>query len=210
MEIMAMIPGRHCLWDDDRIERYSMGTLPEEEVAELEEHLLVCEACQSRLRQTEAFAGGMRRAALRLIREPPARERGNRLFPKLFPSLVPSSMVPALTCAAILLGLALAVLIWIRPTPAPAFAVKLEAMRGAEPGSKAPAGRPLDVQPDLSGLPAERTYRLDLVDRDGRGIWQGATASATIPALRPGMYFMRVYSGGGELLREYGLEVEDR
>jgi hypothetical protein len=206
MEIMAMIPGRHCLWDDDRIERYSMGTLPEEEAAELEEHLLVCEACQSCLRQAEAFAGGMRRAALRVIQEPPAPERGNRLFPKLVPGRVPS-LVPALACAAILLVLALAGLSWIRPNP-PAFAVKLVAMRGAEPGSKAPAGRPLAFQADLSDLPAASSYRLELVDRDGRGIWQGATASATIPALPPGMYFIRVYSGGSELLREYGLKVE--
>jgi hypothetical protein len=177
-----------------------MGTLPEEEVAALEEHLLVCESCRSRLAREDAFGAGMRQAAIRLRQESTARERGIRLFPKL---------VPALICAAMLLVLALAGLRWIGPAAsAPAFAVKLEAIRGAEPGSKAPAGRPLAFQADLSGLPAASGYRLELVDPDGRGIWKGATASGTIPALRPGMYFMRVYSSGGELLREYGLEVE--
>ncbi len=204
MEIMAMIPGRNCLWGDDCIERYSMGALPEEEVAELEEHLLVCESCRTRLAREDAFAGGMRRAALRLRQESTEREPGIRLFPKLVPGLV-----PALACAALLLVLALAGLRWIRPpAAAPAFAVKLEALRGAEPGSKAPAGRPLAFQADLSGLPAAGGYRLELVDPDGRGIWKGSTASATLPALRPGIYFMRVYSSGGELLREYGLDVE--
>jgi hypothetical protein len=34
----------------DALERYAMETLKESEIAPLEAHLLVCEACQDRLR----------------------------------------------------------------------------------------------------------------------------------------------------------------
>jgi hypothetical protein len=51
---------------------------------------------------------------------------------------------------------------------------------------------------------------LQLVDRDGREVWKGSTATAKIPAIPAGQYFLRVYSTGGELLREYGLEAEGR
>jgi hypothetical protein len=199
MEVMGLISGRKCSWDDESLEEYSRGILPAEESAELEQHLLICESCQARLAQEDAFAASMRQAALRLGRPSPAMQRRIGFFPKL---------IPTLACAAGLLLLVLAGWRSIRPTASsPAIVVRLEAMRGVAPGSKAPAGRPLSFQADLSGLPAAISYRLELVDRDGRGIWKGTTAGATVPALQPGMYFMRVYSGG-ELQREYGLEVE--
>lgn len=200
MEVMALIPGQKCSWDDKSLEDYSRGNLPPEESAELEQHLLICESCQARLAQEDAFAASMRQAALRLRMPSPAMQRRIGFFPKL---------VPTLACAAMLLLLVLAGWRFTRPSASsPAFAVRLEAMRGVAPGSQAPAGRPLSFQADLSGLPAASSYRLELVDRVGRGIWKGTTGGATVPALQPGMYFMRVYSGGGELLREYGLEVQ--
>jgi hypothetical protein len=199
MELMAMIPGRNCAWDEDCIESYALGTLPEEESAQLEEHLLVCESCQARVAREDAFASGMRHAALRFRLQSSAGKPMRSLFPRLF---------PVLACAAMVLIVVLTGRYWIHPAgTAPAFAVKLEALRGAEPGSTVPAGRPLSFQADLAGVHAAGPYRLELVDRDGRGIWKGATANATIPGLAPGTYFMRLYSGGGELLREYGLEA---
>jgi anti-sigma factor RsiW len=49
--------------NDDQREGYSMGTLNAKEVAELEEHLLICEICQVRLRDIDAFVEAMRSAA---------------------------------------------------------------------------------------------------------------------------------------------------
>lgn len=199
---MAKVPERNCTWDDESLEKYSMGTLPAAEVVELEEHLFVCEPCQARLAQAEAFANAMRSAAVQLCHERPEREGWRRLFPKL---------MPALAAAAVVLLLGLAGLRWIHPSgAAPPFAVRLEALRGAGPGSKAPAGRPLTIEPDLTGLPPAASYNLQLVDRDGREVWKGSTATAKIPAIPAGQYFLRVYSTGGELLREYGLEAEGR
>lgn len=198
MEVMAMIPRRNCLRDEETIESYSMGTLPEAEAAEFEEHLLVCEACQGRLTEQDAIVGRIRRAGARSRRESHSRERGLRRFPVL---------IPALTGLALLIVLGVAGLRWTRQDGAtPPFTVKLVAMRGAGPGSQAPAGRRLQVQADLSGLPAAAN-RLELVDREGHTVWKGAAPMGVVPALPPGVYFMRAYSDSGRLLREYGLDV---
>lgn len=199
MEVMAMIPRRNCLWDEDIIERYSMGSLSEDEAAGFEAHLLVCESCQAKLTEQDAIRSHIQGAAALQREDFRTRERGIRLFPGLF---------PALAGLAIVLVLAGVALRWIRPdTAAPAFALKLEAMRGSAPGGQAPSGRPLQVQADLSGLPAA-AYRLELVDRDGAALWKGVAPAAKLPALRPGSYFMRVFTANGQLVREYGLEVD--
>jgi len=200
MEVMAMIPRRNCLWDDDAIERYSMGTLPEPKAAELEEHLLICESCQQRLAREDAIRGHIRRAAMRHRQTSQEKESGIRLFPRL---------AMALAAVAVLLVVGAVAMRWshVDGTRTPPFALKLEAMRGAGPGSKAPAGRSLAVEADLSGLPQANSYRLELVDSKGAAIWKGRAPKANIPALRPGMYFMRVYSDQGQLLREYGIEA---
>jgi len=194
-----MITGPNCLGSAETIEKYSLQVLPDDQVAAFEEHLLVCEKCQAGLAAEDTFGDAMRHAALQLCRELPEGKRPFALVPRL---------IAVLACAATVLFLA-SNRSWIRPrTFAPAFVVKLEALRGSQPGSKAPAGRPLALQADVADLPAAASYRLELVDRDGRGVWEGATAGATVAGLRPGIYFLRVYSNRGVLLREYGLEVE--
>jgi hypothetical protein len=55
---------------DDLLERYAMGALAEPELERVEEHLLVCEACQARLAETDAFVSATR-AALRQLRDEP-------------------------------------------------------------------------------------------------------------------------------------------
>ena len=55
-------------------------------------------------------------------------------------------------------------------------------------------------------------YRLELVNERGRITWQGdyqpERATVAVPAQAAGAHFLRVYSAGGPLLREYGLMVE--
>jgi Putative zinc-finger len=195
-----MAPGRHCMWKNDSIERYSLGTLPDQDSARLEEHLLVCEACRDHLAKEDAFAYAMRHAALQFCRESLGPDHRAWLF---------SRLILTLSCASIALLLAVTGWQWVSPhASASAWAVKLEAIRGAAPGTQAPAGHPLALQADLTGLPAASSYRMELVDRDGREIWKGSTANATVDRLRPGMYFLRVYSTAGDLLREYGLEIK--
>ena len=55
---MPLDAGKHV--DAEALEQYAMGTLPEAEMACVEEHLLVCPDCQDELADVDAY--------LRLIR----------------------------------------------------------------------------------------------------------------------------------------------
>jgi hypothetical protein len=95
-------------------------------------------------------------------------------------------------------------------------AIALFAMRGADTHSQGPARRPLLLRPDLTGLPASSTYRLDVVDNSGSLKWQGVLSvdakppSIIVPPLSRGIYFVRVSLPSGQLLREYALELRGR
>jgi hypothetical protein len=193
--------------NEEEIERYSMGAMPEGATAPFEEHLLICQPCQLRLAQTDVYVSAMRQASARLRTEPLKRRLPWLRFPRLVPALA------GLAVAVVAAGL------WIgRPDLGQAhpFAVDLVATRGAAIEAKAPAGRWLLLRLDLSNLPASSWYRLEMVDRFGKRVWQatvpaqGAKAGFKVPGTQPGIYFARVYGPPGELLREYGFEVESR
>jgi anti-sigma factor RsiW len=48
---------------EDSLEQYAMGAFPEPEAGPLEEHLLICTACQDRLQATDDYVAAMRAAA---------------------------------------------------------------------------------------------------------------------------------------------------
>jgi anti-sigma factor RsiW len=49
---------RHA--EDDDLDLYVLGKLPETQTRSLEQHLLLCEVCQQRLEQTDAFINELR------------------------------------------------------------------------------------------------------------------------------------------------------
>ena len=55
---------------EDDLERYAMRTVPEAELAPLEEHLLICTDCRSQLESTERYVEAVRRAAASMTAEP--------------------------------------------------------------------------------------------------------------------------------------------
>jgi anti-sigma factor RsiW len=193
---------------DEVLEQYSLGTLPEEEAERLEEHLLICQECRDRLEETDAFVEATRGAALALgIERPPVKERVRRRLRWL------AQPVPAAAAIA-----ALGLLCWLwwpygRHAGAPA-AVQLQTMRGpVASGARAPASRPLVLVLDVAGVPGSPAYHVEIVDGTGKVV-AGAAArrSGTQIAFRTGplgagRYWVRVYGGGREVLREYGLEV---
>jgi hypothetical protein len=206
---MRQSSNRHL--DDNELERYSMGDLPESEGGTLEEHLLVCEHCQLRLEQTDTYTSSMRgaakefRARQRLeLFKPQHRQRGRLL------SLI--SAVAALVVLVVAIGW------WSGSSDiaGPPFAISLEATRGAPNSAWAPADTWLLVRLDLAGVPGFPSYRLQMVDAGGATVWQAtaiahdAKVESKIPQTRAGTYFIRVYSPAGELLREFGLKTRER
>jgi hypothetical protein len=197
----------NCRIDEEEIERYSMGAMPEGAIAPFEEHLLICESCQLRLAQADIYVSAMRQASARLRAGPDKRGLAWLRLPRLVPAL--AGMAVVVVAAGLWLG---------RPDMGEArpFAVDLEATRGAAIEAKAPAGRWLLLRLDLANLPASSRYRLEMVDRFGGRIWQatvpaqGSKAGFKVPGTQPGIYFVRVYGPPGELLREFGFEVESR
>ena len=179
----------------EELDNYSMESVGEAESARIEEHLLVCETCRRILADTDAYLGGMSRAANQL-REDDNRSRG-RMF----------GLLAAAACLLIALSVA-----WHGPgAPQPAIAVNLFATRANAGGAAIPAGRPLHLQPDLTGLPVGVPYRVEVVDRNGRQVWSGRLPLNQHGLLAPpqhrGVYFVRIYASTSELLREYGLEI---
>ena len=66
MLAMAAESERH--FDEEASERYSMGTLCGEEAEQIEEHVLICEACRRRVAESDTYVGAMRRAAAQVRR----------------------------------------------------------------------------------------------------------------------------------------------
>jgi anti-sigma factor RsiW len=189
-----------CHLDPEDLERYVRQEASEEEVARFEEHLLLCEPCREELANVESFVSAMRAAAAEL-RRGDQKERYWWSTPR---------WVPALAALAVLV-LAAIVVPRFTGNSQPPLAISLAATRGAGMDAVAPAGRALALTPDLTGLPADTVYRLEIVDEQGNLTWRGRYSAgqdaAGVPAQRAGAHFVRVYSSSGVLLREYGLVV---
>ena len=184
--------------EEGRLEAYAAGTLPAGQVSDVEEHLLVCAECQQRLAETEAYLRAMRRAAAR------ARATERQPVRRLL------WLRPAWGFAVLAVALAVGAGIEWRGR-APGAEIALEATRGPE-AQTAPAGAPLRLSLDATGLPEIGRYRVEVVDETGRAVFagsatrHGARIALAVPGgLGAGRYFVRLYGHG--LLREYALEV---
>ena len=136
-----MEPSRAKHVSEEDLERYSMNQLAEPELGEVEMHLLVCVECQDRVTESDRFVRSMRVAGSKLRREPVW-----RLWPAWWrPALAVAFAVGLLIVAGVHLG---------SRNAAPALAV-LQASRGPMPAhSQVPAGRPVQLQMDLTDLAA--------------------------------------------------------
>jgi hypothetical protein len=190
-----------CHLDEMAMDDYALGLMPEEEVADFEEHLLLCVSCQERLTQNDAFIKALKGASSEHVRE---KAQWRYAWRARLPVL-------ATLAAGLLLVAGTAVRHLGQPAGQPAI-VTLEAYRGAAAEAWAPAARELVLHFDLLGLPDLPSYELEIVDRWGTPVSRvdAAPGAATVPALRAGSYYIRLYAPGGQLLREYGFEVSDR
>jgi hypothetical protein len=190
-----------CHLDAEDLERYSMGTCPREATDRIEEHLLTCDGCQNRLRETDAYLFAMRTSSEQLRRDEKSAKRREWRIPAWFP------VMATVACGIVLV---VATPRFTR-SPGPAVAVSLTALRSDGAGNSAPSGRELVLHPDLTGLAEASSYRLEIVNSTGQPVRQGKLTRAQngiqVHGLGPGLYFVRVYLPAGELLREYGLRI---
>jgi hypothetical protein len=192
----------HCHVDAEDLERYSMGASPLETTPFIEEHLLTCDSCRNRLRETDVYLLAMRTSSEQVRRDEKAAKRREWRIPAWFPIM-----------ATVACGIMLVVVTprFIR-SPGPAVAVSLTALRSDGAGNSAPAARELVLRPDLTGLAEDSSYRLEIVNQTGHTVRQGTLTRAQneiqVRGLGAGLYFVRVYLPAGELLREYGLRIQ--
>ncbi len=200
------------------LERYSIGSLSGPEGEALEEHLLICPACQDQLAEIDAYVRTVRVAASRLRSETPlSRLRTRSGFWGFFwqPGLAYGGI--AVVCLMLAVWISLS-----RQSPTssgfPPVAVLLQAVRG--PGgaidARAPVGQPLILRADLSGLQPQALWELEVVDARGARVHRSAGAASEgklevrlTTGLAAGQYWVRLYapgSGSGPL-REYALRV---
>jgi hypothetical protein len=184
--------------DDSQIDDYCLGKIPELELVELEEHLLTCESCQQRVTDGDAFVKSIQLAGARL----PVDER------KPQKAWTASGLVPVLAVVLVVVGVG--TFLSVEQRSGPRIAVALEVTRGAGVLAQAPAGRSLLLNPGIEGLPQLPGYRLEMVDRNGKRVFQRDFQSGKgveAPSQVSGIYFVRLYTIPGALLREYALEI---
>ena len=220
---------------EELLEEYSFGRICEPQLGWLEEHLLICPQCQSELDDIEEYkvfmkAGLASFESERLAAAGPrdlqtgrgsSVRRWSLVREALSLNLVWSRMPGAqsLLAAVVLLVLAGTAVTWrmqsSRAPLAPVATIRLIALRGGEGYlARAPSGRPLDLVFNRRDLPADLSYRAELVHSSGRQVWSGSVRIAdqnlSIRMDKPlptGAYWVRLYSSAGQLLREFGLSV---
>jgi hypothetical protein len=201
---------------EEQWEEYALGLLSEEQIAGMEEHLLVCPECQDRLSQVDEYIHVMREAARKLSEAPPpwwrlawARLEAWRPMPAVSWGLAAAAVV-------VLFLLVPRIVMAPRSAGALPVTVMLQATRsaGGELFAQAPSGRDLRLTWDPTGLPSESCCQVEVVDAGGRVIAQARVehpreAELRLRSLRRGTYWVRVYSlgPGRDLIREFGLEV---
>lgn len=194
---------------EEDVERYALGRLTETDLAQFEEHLLICAHCQDRVAHEDAIRQGIRDAA----------------------SLLPQKhkTTPRWTLPRRAWGFGLAFAILTLAVVLPTFwrsthhvtlhpaTVLLQSMRGAETTpATAPAEKSITLVVDVTELPVLAMYTIHVVDARGHEVFHSQAVAQNNKlqtvldkGLAVGTYFVRVYSPAPVLLREFSLIVTD-
>ena len=194
---------------EEDLERYVMKAGSKQETEAIEEHLLVCEACRTRLPDIEEYVATLKMALPLGPRSKPSRFRlpqWHFSFGRPMAMAGCAAVVAAMLCIPLLLREPEGVEEW----------VKLSANRGGqdETIAKASSRNHLTLQLDVTGLDGPLEARI--VDKNGAQIYTQTVLDPAHPIvtpnarLKPGRYYVRVISREGKhaILRETGLQVQ--
>ena len=197
-------------FDDESLESYSLGTLTEARSELLEEHLLICDGCRTRLDTTESYLKAMARGSLRLRQE--------SAEPTIFAKASGWFRLPAMVWAPAA-AMALCLIVFLSTASlrrgsvalAPITA-SLVAERGA--AQPVPAHHPLLLHLDTRGLDLKSPVQMTLVDATGNKLEDQTTSAGSSVdfkssrPLEPGAYYLRILKPGSpEPAREFALDV---
>jgi hypothetical protein len=215
---VAVLSTFHVHPSEDVLDEYALGRLPESTLATLEEHLLLCSGCQSRVVDLDVYIAAMRTVGAEMLQQDHHHKSLNH---PAHPAHRPPVQTALWTLALLSAGITGVVISARIQRPPEAIGVPLSAFRGggALSSAHAPAGRPLRLNIDGNTLPPAADYRLQVVNATGGEVWSGAAVASdgklsaqVAKTLRPGVYWVRIYSarpsGGPELLREFGLRLD--
>jgi hypothetical protein len=199
---------------EERLEAYATNSLAEDEVAVVEEHLLICSTCQDRLDAVEHYLRAMEGAAKRI-----RAEESRALVPGVWERVLTWVRRPIAAGGLAVAGVTVAGLILLirphlREQPGAPVDIELQAVRGAT-FQTAQAGHALHLHLDGRGVPEMRPFQIEIVDEEGAKIWRGSgTASDSVilanvdQSFKPGTYFVRLLKEGSDPIREYQLLVQ--
>jgi hypothetical protein len=187
---------------NELLEEYYFHRLGEARLAEVEEHLLLCEVCRNAVQELDVFIPSMKAAVT------PPTPVSSQLW-----SLSKSRAGAWSAAALLVVGLAV---FWTRPLDKTAPAeVILSSIRGVESRSEAPAGRALQLHIEAPDLVSGQEYRVTVVDASGGSVWTGTATDADgkilaqVPKrLMSGVYWVRLYDAKEQQLREFGMSVK--
>jgi hypothetical protein len=189
--------------NDELLDQYSIGTLPEVHVAGVEEHLLICEPCQSRLLAADEFAMLFRAAAL----QPDARSQG--VWRRFW-----NYRAASWTAAAAVLAILLLVAGPFRKLPLAPATVFMQSLRGPDAPAQVTAGRPAWLVFDMVPAAGVSEYQARIVNPVGVEILAARISSkdgrlaVLVERLPKGSYWVRVFrTDSREPIAEYGLRA---
>jgi hypothetical protein len=196
--------------EETQIDQYAMGILSGNLLAEVEEHLLFCAACQSRLVETDEFLSAFRLAATQVAPRP---------VPVWTRILNPRALWAGFPVLVVLVTL---IAIVPRTSTVPSV-VQMQSLRGPESGAQVRAGRPLVLvfDADAFTLPESTSdasspgYQIKVLDLTGSEVLvadageRDGKISVPVQHLGRGSYWVRLYrKGSSTLAAEYSLRAE--
>jgi anti-sigma factor RsiW len=189
------------------LDQYALGTLPAGSIAELEEHLLVCSICQSRLVEADELLLLFREAAA--LEDAHATSRWRNAF--VFRNSFLSGTAAVLSALLILLITGDS-----RHTKLPPAILLMESLRGPEAAAVMASATPSLLIFDVAAQANRADYEIVIVGPVGtevlkkRAEVRDGRLAVLVEGLARGPYWVRVYRNqpANELLAEYSLRAE--